>query len=120
MRRARGLGMFALVMGALATGCAAAAPAPELDRARSAYDRAVTGPAVDDAPDELAAAKIALRTAERAAAHDPRGRRTRELAYIAQRYAELAIARARIEAARHELDVNDLDRGLAKKRGGTP
>ncbi len=120
MRRAPSLGVTALAgalaITALVTGCAAH-PAPELERARSAYDRAVTGPAFEKAPDELAAAAAALRTAERAAVHDPRGRRTRELAYLAQRYAELAIARARIEAARHELDVNDLDRGLARRRG---
>jgi outer membrane protein OmpA-like peptidoglycan-associated protein len=75
-------------------GCAAG-PAPrELLDARAAYQRAQTGPAGHYKPDEVHEAKAALDKAEAAFTDSPNDQGTRDLAYVAQRKAELAEANA--------------------------
>jgi len=80
------LGMF---------GCAHAPAPPELLEARAAYVRAESGPAVQYRPDELHEAKVALDRAERSYVDDPGKQKTRDLAYVAERRAELAEVQAR-------------------------
>jgi outer membrane protein OmpA-like peptidoglycan-associated protein len=77
-------------IGALA-GCAHAVP-PELASARQAYHRASAGPAAQLAPVELHKAEVMLSTAERAFSDTPDAPSTRDLAYVAERQAEIAEA----------------------------
>lgn len=74
-------------------GCAATIPT-ELARARDAYQQASQGPAANLVPSDLHKAHEALNDAEAAFADDPRGYHTKDLAYVAQRKAELAQALA--------------------------
>ena len=76
-------------------GCASAPTPPELMDARSAYIRAEAGPAAQYKPDRLHEAKEALDRAEKSYSEDPGKQKTRDLAYVAQRRAELAEAQAR-------------------------
>lgn len=76
-------------------GCAATIPS-ELASARTAYQSASAGPAAKLVPAELHKAQEALTLAETAFKDDPRGFHTRDLAYVAQRKAELAQALAAI------------------------
>ncbi|HMJ53975.1 MAG TPA: OmpA family protein [Polyangiaceae bacterium] len=78
-----------------AVGCASAPPPPELLDARSAYIRAESGPASQLKPDSLHEAKVALDKAEKAYADDPGALKTRDVAYLAVRRAELAEVQAR-------------------------
>jgi outer membrane protein OmpA-like peptidoglycan-associated protein len=79
-------------------GCAATVPL-ELVHARSAYDRAATGPAASVSPAELHVASQALVVAERSFTNDGNTFGTRDLAYVAQRKAELAEIQASILAS---------------------
>jgi outer membrane protein OmpA-like peptidoglycan-associated protein len=76
-------------------GCATTAPT-ELVDAREAYRRASTGPAVQAAPAELHVANQALAEAEQSFRDNPDSYQTRDLAYVAQRKAQLAEATASI------------------------
>jgi outer membrane protein OmpA-like peptidoglycan-associated protein len=69
--------------------CAPVIP-DELLRARAEYQRASVGPAAEVAPAELHKAQAALDQAEQAFRDDPDGPRTRDLAYVAERKAEMA------------------------------
>lgn len=80
---------------ALMTACAATVPA-ELRDARSAYDNASKGAAAILTPAELHKARVALDTAESAWREDPTSFKTRDLAYVAQRKAQLAEVQAGI------------------------
>ncbi|MDP2310182.1 MAG: OmpA family protein [Pseudomonadota bacterium] len=82
-----------LLVAGLLGGCAAKIP-PELANARDAYQQAGSGPAATLVPAELHKAKEALALAETAFQDDPRGFHTLDLAYVAQRKAELAEALA--------------------------
>jgi outer membrane protein OmpA-like peptidoglycan-associated protein len=73
-------------------GCAAHPAPPELVDARVAYARAS---AVEASPDELAEAKRFLDAAERWHLDEPRSEEAKNLAYIAQRKAQIAEADAR-------------------------
>ena len=75
----------------LLAGCAAVAP-QELVDARSAYQRASVGPAAQLAPAELHKAQAALVLAEKSFEKDPKSYKTRDLAYVAERKAQLAAA----------------------------
>src|SRR5215468_3428579 len=86
-----------LVIGVAA--CATTYPPPELLSARTAYATAARGPAASAAPDELHKARTALDVAEKAYTDHPRDLETRDLAYIAERKAQLADARARVVLA---------------------
>ena len=94
---AGGLLAFASVM----PGCAQTGPTPELVDARRAYQEAEAGPAGELERDELVRASEALEKAEQAHADDPGSAREQHLAYIAERRAQLAAARAR----RHQEDL---------------
>lgn len=75
---------------ALAVGCAATGPTPELTDARRAYDGARQSEAANYAPDKLLSAKQALEKAESAHADDAGSFEERSLAYVAQRKAQYA------------------------------
>ncbi|MEA2699183.1 MAG: hypothetical protein QOI66_3454, partial [Myxococcales bacterium] len=74
-------------------GCAHQPPR-ELVMARDAYQHASNGPAMAVKPDEVHKAYTALQAAERSFSEDPDSSATRDLAYIAERKAELAEALA--------------------------
>lgn len=76
---------------ALVAGCAAVVP-NELVKARSAYKNASEGPAAQFVPAELHKAHGALILAEESFKKDPKSRTTKDLAYVAQRKAELTAA----------------------------
>jgi outer membrane protein OmpA-like peptidoglycan-associated protein len=82
-----------LVLATLTTGCAATIPS-ELANARTAYQSASQGPAASLVPADLHKAHEALAEAETAFKDDPHGFHTKDLAYVAQRKAELAQALA--------------------------
>ncbi|HEY3359696.1 MAG TPA: OmpA family protein [Polyangia bacterium] len=84
-----------LLLGAVALGggCATVVPI-ELANARTAYMRASMGPAAQLAPAEVHKAKAALDQAEQAFGDEPTAQRTRDLAYVAERKAQLAEALA--------------------------
>ena len=77
------------------SSCAATVPR-ELLNAREANLRASKGPAATVAPAELHVANQALAAAEQSFQQDPDAYQTRDLAYVAQRKAELATATASI------------------------
>ncbi|MDB4964942.1 MAG: hypothetical protein JWN44_631 [Myxococcales bacterium] len=79
---------------ALFAGCATTPPT-ELRDARAEYERARTGAAAQLAPADLHRAEQALAQAEQAFAEDPRAPVTVDLAYAAQREAEVAESAAR-------------------------
>ncbi|HEU4538687.1 MAG TPA: DUF4398 domain-containing protein, partial [Polyangiaceae bacterium] len=78
----------------LVSACGASAPPRELVDARAAYKRAESGPAMRLVPTALHEAKTSLDQAEAALQNDGDSDRTKDLAYVAQRKAELAEARA--------------------------
>ena len=79
----------------LAIGCASAPTPRELSDARSAYFKAEQGVAPMLKPDQLHEAKVALDRAEKSYADDPGAQKTRDLAYVAERRAEIADVQAR-------------------------
>lgn len=83
--------LFAISFGQIA--CATATPV-ELTNARAAYNRAGTGPAAQLVPADLHKAKAALTEAEQSFEHDSDKQKTIDLAYIAERMAQIAEARA--------------------------
>lgn len=89
--------LFAIIPASMAllSACAATVPA-ELRDARQAYDNATRGPAATLTPAELHIAHQALEQAETAWQDDPKGFHTLDLAYVAQRKAEIAEGKARI------------------------
>jgi outer membrane protein OmpA-like peptidoglycan-associated protein len=80
---------------AVVSGCASTPAPPELLEARSAYIRAESGIAAQYKPDQLHEAKVALDRAEAAYADSPGNQSTRDLAYVAERRAQLAEVQAR-------------------------
>lgn len=74
-------------------GCAHA-PTPELVSARNTYARASGGPAAKVVPAELHKARVALETANKAFVDEPDSQQARDLAYVAERKAQLAEALA--------------------------
>jgi outer membrane protein OmpA-like peptidoglycan-associated protein len=93
-------------------GCAHTPAPPELLDARAAYVRAESGPAAQYKPDQLHEAKVALDRAERSYVDDPGKQKTRDLAYVAERRAELAEVQARdAKAAKEKVQAEqDLQR----------
>jgi outer membrane protein OmpA-like peptidoglycan-associated protein len=87
--------LIAVACAGVFTSCAATVPF-ELVNAREAYRRASTGPAAIAAPAELHVANYALAEAEQSFQRDPDSYRTRDLAYVAERKAQLAEATASI------------------------
>lgn len=84
-------GLVLLLGGA---GCATAAPPPDLLTARASYARAQNGVAATYNPADLHTAKKALEAAEQSYLNDGDTRDTRDLAYVADRRAQIAEARA--------------------------
>lgn len=84
---------------AILCGCAATAPKELLD-ARAAHDVASAGPATQLAPADLHKASEALARAEESFSSDSDSYRTRDLAYVAQRSAEMAGVKASIATER--------------------
>src|SRR3954468_21929783 len=87
-----------LVGAMLATACATSTPV-QLNNARLAYGRASNGPAATMTPADLHQAKTALELAEKNFAEEQGSQKTIDLAYIAERTAQLAEARAQIAIA---------------------
>lgn len=99
--------VMSATMGALG-GCAPKVP-QELTDAREAYGSASGGPAATLVPAELHKAHEALESAESSFQDDPRGFRTVDLAYIAQRKAEIAVAMASTAAQQQTTAVANSD-----------
>jgi outer membrane protein OmpA-like peptidoglycan-associated protein len=93
------IGLFAL---SAMPGCGSTPPPPELLDARSVYVRAESGLAAQFKPDQLHEAKVALDRAEKSYSESPSKQKTRDLAYIAERKAELAESQARDAKAAQE------------------
>jgi outer membrane protein OmpA-like peptidoglycan-associated protein len=93
MKTIRSLGALLAFTGA--AGCAAAIPPPELVTARTVYDRAAQGPALQVNPTDLHSARESLDAAELSFDQNGDTQDTRDLGYTAGRRAELAESRAR-------------------------
>jgi outer membrane protein OmpA-like peptidoglycan-associated protein len=102
-----------VAMGGIA--CATAAAPPELVNARSAYVQAARSPAAAYKPDELHQAQVSLDQAEEAFKN--RSDRTPDLAYVAERRAQLAEADG--IAAQAVVQRNDAASKLATAQGQT-
>jgi outer membrane protein OmpA-like peptidoglycan-associated protein len=74
------------------TACATALPPQDLVTARASYDRASHGPAASLDPADLHSANESLQLAERSFAQDGDTQGTRDLAYVADRAAQIAEA----------------------------
>ncbi len=100
MKRLNRIALVGLLAQA-AFGCATPQPPQELLDARSAYDAASKGPAAQLAPAQLDTAKQSLAKAEQSFADNGDKPITKDIAYVAERRAELAAAEgAREKAAR--------------------
>jgi outer membrane protein OmpA-like peptidoglycan-associated protein len=93
---------------ALLYGCAATVP-KELVDARMAYETASAGPALNLAPDDLHKAKVALDQAEKSFADDAESFLTADLAYVAQRKAQMAGVQGSIAMQRQDKVQADAD-----------
>jgi outer membrane protein OmpA-like peptidoglycan-associated protein len=82
-----------LFVGLAWAACATTTPV-ELSNARAAYQRASTGPAAQYTPSDLHKAKGALDQAEHNFLEEKSSKKTIDLAYIAERSAQIAEARA--------------------------
>lgn len=90
-------------------GCATAQPPQELLDARSAYDAASKGPAAQLAPAQLDTAKQSLAKAEQSFADNGDKPVTKDVAYVAERRAELAAAEGEREQAERSRTKMDKD-----------
>ncbi len=93
----------------LFVGCATPKPPVELVDARTAYQRASEGPAEQLVPAELHRAHEALDLAEQSFRKEPDSFKTKDLAYVAQRRAELAETLAAIAADEADKDKANAD-----------
>jgi outer membrane protein OmpA-like peptidoglycan-associated protein len=73
--------------------CAASTPSPELVNAREEYSRVQSAPSTQLALDSLYEAQKALKAAEEAHEDDPNSYEEKSLAYVAERKAQLALAK---------------------------
>lgn len=105
----------ALTAASLMAGCAAVVP-QELAGARIAYGRASHGPAAQLKPAELHQAAVALKDAERAFDDQPESYHTRDLAYVAQRKAEMVEAIAEVAANDNLVARSDADYSEAQSK----
>lgn len=87
---------------ALMTACATGGTSRELIEARATYARATASDAPSDAPASLAEAARLLDAAELANADHAKSKRERQLAYLATRQAQIAIAEADARVAERE------------------
>jgi outer membrane protein OmpA-like peptidoglycan-associated protein len=96
---------FLALLGTVA--CGATMPPPELVDARKAYDHASHSMAAQLAPAQLDTAKQALDKAEKSFEDEGTDPPTADLAYIAQRKAEIAEAAASRAAAERDAEIAD-------------
>src|SRR3954453_4831905 len=102
--------LIGLSLGVLSAACGGAAvPPQELLDARAAYAEAAKGPAADLAPAQLDTAKQSLDGAQKKFDADGPSQETKDLAYIAQRRAELAAAEGGREKAERKRAAADKD-----------
>src|SRR4051812_11720940 len=107
---AAGPALVAASLSTLLMACGGAAvPPQELLDARSAYAEAAKGPAADLAPAQLDTAKQSLDTAEANFTSDGPDEKTKDLAYVAQRRAQLAAADGGREKAERMRAASDKD-----------
>ena len=92
-KRHLSVGIAFVALSLVTAGCASAPPV-ELTNARAAYTRASGGPAAKVTPAELHKAKVALDHAEASFSEDEDAQKTIDLAYVAERTAQIAEARA--------------------------
>jgi len=83
-----------LVLALAGAGCATTSPPPELVTARASYDQAAHSTAAKMDPADLHTAKQALAASEQSYAKDGNTPKTRDLAYAAERRAQIAESRA--------------------------
>jgi outer membrane protein OmpA-like peptidoglycan-associated protein len=100
MKTISALGLIMALSGV--TGCGSAVVPKELASARTAYDRAATGPAASLNPTDLHTARESLDTAESSFKAEGDTPKTRDLGYTAQRSAETAESKARTMQAKAE------------------
>lgn len=105
MKKYRSLIAIATCAAAL-SGCAGSVSS-ELADARRAYQNANDGPAGQHAPAELHKAKEALDQAEASHSEDAGSYQARDLAYVAQRRAQMADAQASIVMEQDKKDLSD-------------
>ena len=103
-----------LAAGLLATACATAPPI-ELTNAQAAYTRASTGPANQLVPSDVHKARMALDRAEKNFADGKDTETTIDLAYVAERTAQIAEAHAAAATAEQKTAVAQQEYG--KKQG---
>ncbi|MEP7051204.1 MAG: OmpA family protein [Pseudomonadota bacterium] len=96
-------------LAALLTACGTAAVPQELLDARAAYADASKGPAADLAPAQLDTAKQALDGAQRSFDSDGPSQKTKDMAYIAERRAQIAAAEGGRESAERKRAAADKD-----------
>jgi outer membrane protein OmpA-like peptidoglycan-associated protein len=99
--------------------CGTTMPPHELLDARAAYDKAKSSEALQLKPESLHEAKVALDQAEIAYQDDATSDRTRDLSYVAERKAELAVSLAGQAAAlaQKEQASKDMLRNLQNAQG---
>ena len=94
-----------IVFASLLVACGTTMPPRELLDARAAYEKAKAGEATKLKPESLHEAKVALDQAELAYQDDATSDRTRDLSYVAERKAELAMALAGQSAAQGQKEL---------------
>lgn len=98
-----------LSLSAALVACGSAAVPPELLDARAAFAAASKGPAAELAPAQLDTAKQSLDAAQRSFDEDGPSSKTKDLAYVAQRRAEIAAAEGSREKAERKRAAADKD-----------
>jgi outer membrane protein OmpA-like peptidoglycan-associated protein len=101
--------LLAASLSPLLAACGSAAVPQELLDARAAYAEAAKGPAADLAPAQLDTAKQSLDGAQRSFDDDGPSQTTKDLAYVAQRRAEIAAAEGGREKAERKRSAADKD-----------
>jgi outer membrane protein OmpA-like peptidoglycan-associated protein len=110
--------LFLASLSALLMACGGPAiPPQELNDAHTAYNEASKGPAADLAPAQLDTAKQALAQADDNFQKDGPDEKTKDLAYIAQRRAQIAAAEGGREKADRKRAASDKDFKNAQIQG---
>ncbi|CAM3135537.1 OmpA family protein [Corallococcus sp. ZKHCc1 1396] len=94
---------------ALTVGCAHGPPPSELTAARSAYHEVARSPEGRERPADVAAARAALQEAENEYVESQGSVKTRSLAYVALRKAEIAEARGQADLAAQQRAVAEAE-----------
>ena len=123
MSTIRTSGLLILLSAAGAVGCAEAMPPPDLVTARADYSRASQGNAGKLDPADLHTADVALSRAEQSFTKDGDTQDTRDLAYVADRRAQIAEARGdAMQAAQQQqqtvAQMNDAERAQLAATSG--